>query len=608
MKLLQSTRRSRRFSAALAALGATLTVAAATLPPPAQAQFGIPRPPKVKLPGGGKIPGVSTDNIPGLEKILREEEPLTTVITDSFAEVPFLDGFVPHQFAALPELPMGINDDFLYLPGLYEIRAESYCLKAGTYVPRPGASGFSGRGYLYAPFKGPKAAIIDRIIKATMHHPEVPQHDTQVLLWAIIARTKLDDCPPEVVNTARRLLDAKDVRALGESGLGVLPPEVQQKVLEKMPPFVRMALEAENRLREELKNRVAGVTAPVNNAVDSANAAGDRAAAPVSDLYRRMEQIAVLPGDPPEVPEKERIPWGRWTYHPDGYFLRLLPEGYSTTVRQVYHPERYEVIRGDGGRIASLKSPSGDVVEFVYGAGANTLKAVRLLRPDPARPGTPLTATLQGAREIDLGGGGAVEQALSGTEAALKRQHSKLAGGDNAAAQMRDLARLSTATRALLAENDASLGEEKDWCRRHADLVTLAWMSAMARHASGDQILAMLPLPRDERFGSGGIHLAAARQGGGWGGGGGGGFGGGGGGGAGGYPGAGGGVGGGGGGGGGGGFGGGGGGAARACPAPAHSGSARATRSSPAPTLSTRPGRPGGCSKKARASSSAPTA
>jgi hypothetical protein len=33
------------------------------------------------------------------------------------------------------------------------------------------------------------------------------------------------------------------------------------------------------------------------------------------------------------------VPAGRWSLHPDGYYVRYLPRGYSYTVTQVWVPE-----------------------------------------------------------------------------------------------------------------------------------------------------------------------------------------------------------------------------------------------------------------------------
>lgn len=47
---------------------------------------------------------------------------------------------------------------------------------AGTFAPS------SGDGYMYAPTLGPKEEIVTTILKNAEKHPEVHQHDIQMLL------------------------------------------------------------------------------------------------------------------------------------------------------------------------------------------------------------------------------------------------------------------------------------------------------------------------------------------------------------------------------------------------------------------------------------------
>ena len=51
-----------------------------------------------------------------------------------------------------------------------------------------------------------------------------------------------------------------------------------------------------------------------------------------------MERIAVLTGEPPLGEGSKGIPKGQWSRHPDGYYVRYMPQGYSYTVIQVWMP------------------------------------------------------------------------------------------------------------------------------------------------------------------------------------------------------------------------------------------------------------------------------
>jgi hypothetical protein len=86
-----------------------------------------------------------------------------------------------------------------------------------------------------------------------------------------------------------------------------------RELLEKVPDELRAIVEAEARLRHEL-------TEPGGSFDD-------------------IEQIAVLAGLAPQGPGSQNVPLERWSKHPDGYYVRYLPNGYSYTVVQVWVPE-----------------------------------------------------------------------------------------------------------------------------------------------------------------------------------------------------------------------------------------------------------------------------
>lgn len=82
----------------------------------------------------------------------------------------------------------------------------------------------------------------------------------------------------------------------------------------KEPPFVRQVLEAQARLRNALAN--------------PASSFGD------------LERIAVLTGDNvPLGPGSRGVPMGRWSKHPDGYWIRYYPSGYPTTKVEIWVPD-----------------------------------------------------------------------------------------------------------------------------------------------------------------------------------------------------------------------------------------------------------------------------
>lgn len=77
-----------------------------------------------------------------------------------------------------------------------------------------------------------------------------------------------------------------------------------------MPPALQAVFEAENNIRQ---------------LISSGNY-----------TYADMEKYAILAG---MAPPRTDVPHGIWTKHPDGYFVRYLPSGYSVTKVQIYVPK-----------------------------------------------------------------------------------------------------------------------------------------------------------------------------------------------------------------------------------------------------------------------------
>lgn len=290
---------------------------------PVLAQFGLPRP--------GDLLSI---RIPGLDRILKSEPALATSYADAVTGIPFLDDFEPLSYAPLVEAPRDNQYGFLLGPGAWRGTLESYCLHAGTHGPS------SGEGYLWAPLRGERAEVIAKILRETAAHPEIAQEEVQALLWGILARTSISDLPGPVRQAARVLLTAEEIRRLDGGVLGRIPEELMDRALDKAPPALRQALEAEARLRNLF-------------------AAG---------VYRidQLEGVAILTGDPPPDPNDPGVPRNRWSYHAGGYLVRYDPMGYSNTQTDVYVPEAVAVTTDSTGRIIRLAGPDGSVVDLTY--------------------------------------------------------------------------------------------------------------------------------------------------------------------------------------------------------------------------------------------------
>jgi|Deesub1362B_J571_1020462.scaffolds.fasta_scaffold00001_29 hypothetical protein len=276
--------------------------------------------------------------IPGISKILKSKPPLSTTLRDAVTEISFLDDFNPQNPFPLNILPRSSDGSFFPdLKGFFKFECQSYCLCPGTYGP---SEERGGEGYLYAPLKGPYADIIHNILKRSYAHPEIPQEDIQVLLWAIISRTKISQMSRSSQITAAKLLTKEELFRLNGGALGLVPEELLTRAMSHLPLSLQRILTAEARLRRMLTEGEA--------------------------LYSELEQVAVLQGDPPPEKGDREVPWGRWSFHPNGYFIRYFPDGYSRMTVEIYLPEIFSVKRDEKGRIVEVADLEGNRIITSY--------------------------------------------------------------------------------------------------------------------------------------------------------------------------------------------------------------------------------------------------
>lgn len=271
---------------ALGAAVAALTLGAT----PAAAQFG-------GLGGLAKKAGIS---MPSLQKA-----PITTSLPDAKWGDASKDGFVPREpkrnLATLQRTP---NGGFVLQPGYYEFHDQSYCLHAGTHGPG------GGDGYLFGPTKGPAQDAVITILRNSVSHPEISQQKIQTLLWAIVARAKFEDLSSEHKVVAAALLSPRQLASLNRNALDML---TRGPIADNLPREVRQVLQAEADLRRML--------------------------ASPGTSFADLERVAVLAGAAGIGPNSQDVPSGRWSAHPDGYWIRYLPQGYSNTVVNIWVPQ-----------------------------------------------------------------------------------------------------------------------------------------------------------------------------------------------------------------------------------------------------------------------------
>ena len=240
--------------------------------------------------------------------LLGGKAPITTSLSDAQWEDASKDGFTPREASrSLNTLQRTPSGGFVLQPGYYTLQTQSYCLKAGTHGPG------GGDGYLYAPPKGPAEDAVITAVRNSVQHPELEQHDIQALLWAIIARAKFEDLQPEMKATASKLLTPRQLASLNRSALDVVSGNALTDALGGVPEPLRQIAQAEAQLRQMM-------TTP-------------------GATFAEMERVAVLSGNAPLGEGSRQVPSGRWSLHPDGYFVRYLPSGYSSTRVEIWVPQ-----------------------------------------------------------------------------------------------------------------------------------------------------------------------------------------------------------------------------------------------------------------------------
>ena len=271
---------------------AALAVALSWCGAPAAAQFG-----GLKLGDLAKRAGVS---MPSLRK-----EPISTSLPDARWGDPAQDNFTPPSTRReLTQLQRTANGGFLLQAGYYRFHDQSYCLHAGTHGPG------GGDGYLYAPPLGSAKDAVISIVRGSVQHPEIDQHVIQALLWAILSRARIKDLSGEQKIAASQLLTPRQLAGLNRNVVDMLSAG---PIADNLPRDVRTVLQAEADLRRML-------TTPGTS-------------------FGELERVAVLAGMAPAGPGSIAVPTGRWSHHPDGYWIRYLPNSYSNTVVELWVPE-----------------------------------------------------------------------------------------------------------------------------------------------------------------------------------------------------------------------------------------------------------------------------
>ena len=235
--------------------------------------------------------------------VIKQPQPISTGFANAAKTQVLPDDFGnDRQARNLSELRRTANGAFILRPGFYETYCKSFCLHAGTLAPS------KGDGYLYAPLLGTRSNIIHSILSKSAQNPSIKQTDVQYLIWAILARANFKQLSPELRIVAAQLLNTKELFELNGGILGVVPDKLMAEWKKNLSAPLQQALDAENKIRAMFASGLS--------------------------TYQACQDLAIIPGNAlVDNPEYKR---GRWSHHPDGYYIRFFPEGYQRTKVQVY--------------------------------------------------------------------------------------------------------------------------------------------------------------------------------------------------------------------------------------------------------------------------------
>ena len=435
---------------------------------------------------------------------------LVSVAGHEFPDLPFLDSFAPRRLSPLALVPRVVAGGFVLTPGLWEIELRSFCLKMGT--PGPG----EGDGYLSGPFEGPRAEIIARVLRNYSLDPAGHQESTQILLWAIILRTRIDTLPAAIQNLASAYLTPADLHALATAAdrKAALDAAHTQR-------FIRFFLGPGglfSSLPDEIRKTLTWDTA-ANDAL-----------AKSGQLSFEEVQNAVFQSSPPALPSEpgRDIAYGRWSWVPSendppgGYLLRYLIASYDATRVQLCVPAGVAVETDDLGRVTWIGDGVGNEIRVGYDGSVAPLAvtgdesvrgyafaSIALVGPsDPDEPRQLLNARHSGVGWVLTGnptGGGvpasanrfpgavaryqwalAQQAELQRLDSELSRVHpGRLPGPATNHARLMQLAHFCEGLRLALVEAEPEDGPDFQYQPDRLGLAYRAWVAEFARFAEG---------------------------------------------------------------------------------------------------------------------------
>lgn len=269
-----------------------------------------------------------------------QKSPISTSFDDATYEAEFLHDFEPEQieYRPLDIQPKASSGGYILRSGVYSMNAKSFCLRGYTHGPS------RGDGHLYAPLKGKKADFIQSIIERYGEKPEIPQQNVQVLLWAIIAGADMNTLGEQHSKTLNELFTMQELLEFqGKDWLnGIADEQINEFknwAYNNTSPKLRNLLEADDKIRTMVQQ---------------------------NKSFRDIERVAIIAGAAPREDMIREVSKGRWSYHPDGFFVRFFPNGYSQTRIDVYVPFEGDLSFDAAGKPRLVKNDSPQVKEVVF--------------------------------------------------------------------------------------------------------------------------------------------------------------------------------------------------------------------------------------------------
>jgi hypothetical protein len=242
-------------------------------------------------------------------------------------DVPFIDGYSPSHCIPMQCLQRTPAGAYRLLPGMYAIEVESYHVSVGLRPPG------NTDGYVYADDDAAISPLVSNLLRRSLEHPEIPQKSIQLLVWSILAGMDVQALVPTLSMTTAEMLSPAEILQLNAEA-------TERKSRSASDEFERAQTEAEQAIRERLRSGAGTFEAY------------QRIAAPLTIAARDLQS--------------RPIPAGRWSYHPDGYFIRFLPIDNSSTRIECYVPEQFTIQRDTANRITAVIDNAANQMRFSY--------------------------------------------------------------------------------------------------------------------------------------------------------------------------------------------------------------------------------------------------